>query len=275
MEFLNSKFIKDLKLFNEGRYNRLIEIYKKRKINQVNLTTVLEIFMYGKKYITHSEINNDIEFALEKFITKHIEVAKFQFSYDIFNLIINKYILEPDNKNELKSKVRKISIIFYTVMFRVLANTNNFSYWLNNIEFNGICTNILSNVNEKEFLQKNLIKNNLLYKIKSPVYNLAILYICGYTLTNEDFMYLYKKSKYLFSERFTKEYNNEVKAMNYGLYMTNKIFIQYNIISNTNEIQLNNTRNLYELLKLRKKEYHYDIPEELIPLYLAEDLREE
>ena len=49
MEFLNSKFIKDLKLFNEGRYNRLIEIYKKRKINQVNLTTVLEIFMYGKK----------------------------------------------------------------------------------------------------------------------------------------------------------------------------------------------------------------------------------
>lgn len=269
MEFLNSKFMKELKSFNEGRYLRLKEIYKKENINDNDLAIVLEIFLYGRQYMHYSPLGNCIDLAMEKFITKHIEIAKFEFIWNIYNLIGNKAI---------KTFVQEISTIFYVTMFRVLANTNNFNYWLENINFYGLKYSVQDE--ERKYLANNLIKNNLLYNIESPVYNLIILYTCGIVLNNKDFSYLYNKSKYLFSNEFEKNYNYELEATYYGLYMLDKLNIKFHTVCrqirlqlNDPNFQLNNPKYLYNLLKLRKE--HYGVPEDLMPLYLAEDLLEE
>ena len=262
MEFLNSKFIKELKSFNEGRYLKLKEIYKKENINDNDLAIALEIFLYGRQYMHYSLTGDCIELAIEKFITKHIEIAKFEFIWNIDNLIGNKAV---------RTFVREISTIFYVTMFRVLANTNNFNYWLENINFYGLKYSVQDE--ERKYLANNLIKNNLLYNIESPVYNLIILHTCGIALNNEDFSYLYNKSKYLFSNEFEKNYNSELEATYYGLYMLDKLNINFYTIYRKIGFKLNNPKYLYNLLKLRKE--YYDIPEDLMPLYLAEDLREE
>lgn len=261
MDFLTCEFMKKLKSFNEGRYLRLKEIYEKEKINDDDLAIVLEIFLYGRQYMHYSPLGNCIKLTMEKFITKHIEIAKFEFIWNIYNLIINK---------AAKTFVKEISTIFYVTMFRVLANTNNFNYWLNNITLCGLRYSFQDE--EREYLANNLIKNNLLYNIESPVYNLVILHTCGIALNNEDFSYLYNKSKYLFSNEFEKNYNSDLEATYYGLYMREKLNIEFYTVYRKIGLQLNKPKYLYNLLKLRKE--HYGIPEDLMPLYLMEDLKE-
>ena len=262
MGFLTCEFMKNLKLFNEGRYLRLVEIYVKEKINDDDLVIVLETFLYGMQYMRYSPLDGRIDLTLEKFITKHIEIAKFEFIRNIYNLIKTKAV---------KSFVQEISTIFYVVMFRVLANTNNFNYWLENITLYGLKYSVHDE--ERKYLANNLINNNLLYNIESPVYNLVILYTCGIILNNENFLYLYNKGKHLFSNEFEKDYNLGLEAGHYGIYMFDKLTIKFHTVCRKLGFRLNDPKYLYNLLKSRRK--YYNIPEELMPLYLAEDLLEE
>lgn len=166
-----------------------------------------------------------------------------------------------------------VSNFVYDSMFRVLAKVDYFDYWLEHIDFTGLSDlDYIENFQEQENLANILKKNGLLGRIESPVYNLAVLFLCGIALEDSYFLLLYDKGKYLFSDEFKKEYNDYLKRKQLNkLFWTIPLFEKFSTLCEKIGYKINYKRNLYNLLKKRYK-FGYSVPEELMPFYLAEEL---
>ena len=274
-DFLTCDFMKHLKLTDKENFISLNNLYNKNFLTEEDLSEALFIFFHGQVLMnSYLPIDIFINDAMEKFITKHWKIARYEFVSEINDLIL-KRITFLDRIHENKNS-NLVSNIFYDAMFRVLARMDKFNYWLKSIDFTGLSAlrTIYEDYEYKSLVQ-NLIRNSLLDSISSPVYNLALLFSCGIALDNKNFMILYNKSNYLLSDEFKMEYSS--------YYIKAKECFNYPLFDDFYEIDskfafdtsINSNHALYKLLNERSNRFSYKVPDELIGFYLAEELKNE
>jgi len=273
--FLTCDFMKHLKLTDKENFISLNNLYNKDFLTEEDLSEALFIFFHGQVLMnSYLPIDIFINDAIEKFITKHWKIARYEFISEINDLIL-KRITFLDRIHEKKNLIL-VSNIFYDAMFRILARMDKFNYWLKSIDFTGLSAlRTIYEDYEYKSLAQNLIKNSLLDSISSPVYNLALLFSCGIALDDKNFMNLYSKSNYLLSDEFKTEYSS--------YYINSKECFNYPLFDDFYEIDskfafdtsINSNYALYKLLNERNNRFSYKVPDELIGFYLAEELKNE
>ena len=269
--FLACEFMKHLKLEDKEKFTLLNDLYNKETLTTNELEQALYIFFYGQKILQcYLPVDIFISTASEIFIMKHIEIAKYEFVSNIYNLILSQ-MTYTDRLNKIDNSI-SVSNLIYDSMFHVLAKTNQFDYWLEHIEYIGLSDlDFIENYNAKERLAKTLISNGLLNSIESPVYNLVLLFLCGIALDDKYFLFLYNKGKILFSDEFKLAYSDYLRHA--LIPYKNPLFKEFSTICEKVGYQINHARNLYSLLNKRSEQFEYKIPNELINFYLMEDLR--
>lgn len=261
MSFLNNEAYKN---FDKSVYEILCILYEKENLNEYEVPLFYETLPYIELYA---------EECFNTFLKKHIEIINgITYKEDLYKKIIKRCISErafdciPGNLEEeycerykfnedffinefsIKKFCKNYIDYFYDAIFKHLATSySSYEYWINHVSLN-MLRNINLNKSTSQILVyhksivKYLQKYNLLNRFNSPIYNFILLGLCGTKLNHDEFLNLYYKSFKIHDKKLFEELQ----------------------IADIN-------RYFYNLLRIRK--FDFEIPNELIPIYLMEDLK--
>ena len=261
MSFLNNETYKN---FDKPVYEILCILYEKENLNEYEVPLFYETLPYTELYA---------EECFNTFLKKHIEIINgITYKEDLYKKIIKRIISEkafdciPDNLEEeycerykfnadffinefsIKRFCKNYIDYFYDAIFKHLATSYPlYEYWINHVSLN-MLKNISLNKSIAQILVyhksivKCLRKYNLLNKFNLPIYNFILLGLCGTGLNHDEFLNLYYKSFKIYDKKLFEELQ----------------------ITDIN-------RYFYNLLKIRNAEF--EVPNELVPIYLMEDLK--